>query len=450
MEDFSEEKKKDGILPVIFGIFLVATLAVLLILTATLLSRNGTFDRWKAQYTAWKEEKEAIKRAESAGEKTVHYFGPSGIAEYESWLSGEWKNAIAEGLVEGETDVTVQEETDPLREALVESPVNGSESWWKNAKKITGDVTVYSQAKTPLYDAPDSTGTVYGHGGAGEAFRLMAVFKDGWYVVTDGRYYYCSEGSRYTMVELEAVEFEEVFTKAKKKKVYHEVDLIWQEPELPHGCEVTGLAMMLSYYGYKEDKCVLADKWLPKGPWGSTDFRKAFVGDPRKRVASAGCYATVIADTANRYLAEVTDSKTTGAEEKETGTEGKRTQGTSAGPEIRETFSVKVDNGDGKKIPKAVAKEGVSFEELLSMVADRPVLAWMTMELKSPYIAQVWEVDGEELYWQNCEHCVVLTGYDLEEGVFYGADPLYGNCEYDMKLFSVRFQTMYSQVVVMQ
>ena len=92
----------------------------------------------------------------------------------------------------------------------------------------------------------------------------------------------------------------------------------------------------------------------------------------------------------------------------------------------------------------------MSFEELLSMVGKGPVLAWMTMELKSPYIAQVWEVQGEELYWQNCEHCVVLTGYDLEKGVFYGADPLYGNCEYDMKLFSVRFQTMYSQVVVLQ
>ncbi|MBQ8800322.1 MAG: C39 family peptidase [Lachnospiraceae bacterium] len=438
-EEFSEEKKRDGVLPVFFWIFLVATVAVLLILTATLLSRNGTFDRWKAQYTAWKEEKEAIKRAETAGEKTVHFFGPSGIAEYESWFSGEWKNAIAEGIVEGEAGGIEPEEPDPLREALTESPVNGSESWWGSAKKITSDVTVFAQAETPLYNAPNQSGTVYGYGKAGEAFRLMAVFKDGWYVVSDGRYYYCSEGNRYTLVDLKSVDFETMFKEVEKEKVYHDVSLILQEPELPHGCEVTGLAMLLSYYGYAEDKCVLADQWLPKGAWGSTNFRKAFVGDPRKKVASAGCYATVIADTANRYLEEKIGVKVS-----EEGTQG------IFEAEIRENLSVNPNMEDTKKIPKAVAKEGVSFEELLSMVGKGPVLAWMTMELKSPYIAQVWDVDGEELYWQNCEHCVVLTGYDLDKGVFYGADPLYGNCEYDMKLFSIRFQTMYSQVVVME
>ena len=81
------------------------------------------------------------------------------------------------------------------------------------------------------------------------------------------------------------------------------------------------------------------------------------------------------------------------------------------------------------------------------MVTEAPVLAWTTMDLQAPYIAQVWEVDGQELYWQNYEHCVVLTGYDTEKGVFYGTDPLYGPCEYDRKLFFIRFQTMYSQVV---
>ena len=133
------------------------------------------------------------------------------------------------------------------------------------------------------------------------------------------------------------------------------------------------------------------------------------MGDPRKRVASAGCFAPVIADTANRYLAK---------------------------------------HGAGKGLT-AVAKEGVSLEELLAMVQEAPVLAWTTMDLQAPYIAQVWEVDGEELYWQNLEHCVVLTGYDGEKGILYGTDPLYGPCEYDMKLFSIRFQTMYSQVIQM-
>lgn len=405
MDKFSEEKKKDGVLPVFLWIFLVATVAVLLILTATLLSRNGTFAGWKAQYTEWKEAKEAAKRAETAGEKTVNYFGPSGVAEYESWFAGEWKNAVSEGLVDADGNKVAQTETDPLREALTVSPVNGSEVWWDKAKKLSGAVTLYAQARAPLYGAPDKNGTVLGYGMAGEAFSLMAVFEDGWYVVSDGRFYYCSQGAHFTMVQLQTVEPEVAFAAMKKDKVFHEVETVLQDPELPHGCEVTGLAMLLSYYGVEADKCELADKWLPKGAWGQTDFRKAFVGDPRKRVASAGCFAPVIADTANRYLTDINMT--------------------------------------------AVAKENVSFPDLLSMVQEAPVLAWATMNLQAPYIAQVWEVDGEELYWQNLEHCVVLTGYDAEKGVLYGTDPLYGPCEYDIKLFSIRFQTMYSQVVQM-
>jgi uncharacterized protein YvpB len=129
------------------------------------------------------------------------------------------------------------------------------------------------------------------------------------------------------------------------------------------------------------------------------------VGNPRKTVASAGCYATVIADTANRYL-----------KEKEIGL-------------------------------TAESRENVSYSELIALLEEAPVLAWTTMDLKAPYIAQIWNVDGEELYWQNYEHCVVLTGYDREKGIFYGNDPLYGPCEYDRKLFFLRFQTLFSQIV---
>ncbi|MBQ9767395.1 MAG: C39 family peptidase [Lachnospiraceae bacterium] len=403
MTEMNKKEKKDGVLPVFLWIFLVATVAVLLILAATLLSRNGTFDRWRAQYKAWQEEKEAAKRAEEAGEKTVNYFGPSGIAEYESWFAGEWQDVLTNGDALGKEEDILQ--TDPLREALTVSPINGTEAWWNDAKKLTGSVTLYAQAETPLYGAPEKNGEIFGQAMAGEAFGLFAVLENGWYVVTDGEFYYCSEGNRYTMVPLEPVDLEATFAAQEKEKVFHEVESILQKPELPHGCEVTGLSMLLSYYGDSVDKCVLADTWLPKGAWGETDFRKAFVGDPRKTYASAGCYATVIGDTANQYL-----------------------------------------QAEGSTLI-AESREDVTFSELLFMVEEAPVLAWMTMELKAPYIAQVWTVDGEELYWQNYEHCVVLTGYDLEEGIFYGTDPLYGPCEYDMKLFWLRFQTMYSQVV---
>ncbi len=424
MEHYSEEKNKDGVLPVFFWIFLVATVAVLLILTATLLSRNGTFAAWKAQYTEWKEAKEAEKRAETAGEKTVYYFGSSSTVEYESWFADGWLEAS--GALAGEEGSSPgQAEKDPLREVLTASPVNGSEEWWSKATKLSGEVTLYAQAQTPLYGTPHKDANVCGYAAAGEEFRLLAVFEDGWYVVSDGRFYYCSFGSHYTMVRPENVEFDTLLASLEKQKVFHEVETILQNPELPHGCEVTGLAVLLSYYDISADKCELAERWLPKGAWGKTDFRKAFVGEPGKKIASAGCFAPVIADTANRYIKEGKPDSAKG---------GNKQASESSGAVSKLT---------------AVAKEGVNFAELLAMVQEAPVLAWTTMNLEAPYIAQVWEVDGEELYWQNYEHCVVLTGYDAEKGILYGTDPLYGPCEYDMRLFSLRFQTMYSQVVQM-
>ncbi|MBE5931769.1 MAG: hypothetical protein E7268_12030 [Lachnospiraceae bacterium] len=431
MGQFSKEKRNGGILPVFLWIFLVVTVAVFLILTAAFLSQNGTFAEWKSRYAEWKEDREATKRAERAGEKTVHYFGPSDVAEYESWLAGTWQDILSEAYEGEEGNGSVRTEKDPLREALTASPVNGSEGWWNTAKKLSQDVTLYAQARTPLYGAPDAKGTVSGYGMAGEAFSLLAVLEDGWYVVSDGAFYYCSQGKHYTMVQLQAEEPEAAVTGREKQKVFHEVDTILQNPELPHGCEVTGLAILLSYYGIEADKCELADVWLPKGTWGQTDFRKAFVGDPRKKKASAGCFAPVIADTANRYLEEE---------------KLRRTGNEPAEKQKAESLSEK--NGASTGLT-AVAKEGVSFSDLLSMVEEAPVLAWTTMDLQAPYIAQIWEVDGEELYWQNLEHCVVLTGYDAEKGILYGTDPLYGPCEYDMKLFSIRFRTMYSQVVQM-
>ena len=85
MEEFERgngNNRNDGVLSVVLGIFAVATVVVLLILVVTLLNRNGTIDRWKEQYTQWQEKREAAKRAEEAGEKSVTYFGASGVAEY--------------------------------------------------------------------------------------------------------------------------------------------------------------------------------------------------------------------------------------------------------------------------------------------------------------------------------------------------------------------------------
>ena len=71
------------------------------------------------------------------------------------------------------------------------------------------------------------------------------------------------------------------------------VDCILQNPELPTGCEVTALAIVLNYYGYGVDKCDLSDYYLDKGYIGETNPNDAFLGEPRYDY-SYGCYAPVI------------------------------------------------------------------------------------------------------------------------------------------------------------
>lgn len=78
---------------------------------------------------------------------------------------------------------------------------------------------------------------------------------------------------------------------------------ICQYPELPTGCEVTSLAMVLNYYNVNCDKCEISDNYLTKGDVGTVDFHQAFEGDPRDEY-SYGCYANVIVETANKIIAD--------------------------------------------------------------------------------------------------------------------------------------------------
>lgn len=54
------------------------------------------------------------------------------------------------------------------------------------------------------------------------------------------------------------------------------VPLIEQRPELPTGCEITAVTMMLKYAGADVDKVSLAHKM----PYDKSDCNKGFVGDP--------------------------------------------------------------------------------------------------------------------------------------------------------------------------
>ena len=183
--------------------------------------------------------------------------------------------------------------------------------------------------------------------------------------------------------------------------------VINQHPELPTGCEATALTMVLNYYGFGADKLDIADNYLPKGPVGSTDFRVAFVGNPRSG-SSYGCYAPVIVKTANRYLTA--------------------------------------------KNSKMRASD-ISGRELTSLSsytnANRPVMVWGTINCLAPYRGKTWTVNGKKITWISQEHCLVLLGF--QNGNVKVADPYSGTIRlYDLDLFRSRYNALYKQAVILK
>lgn len=187
------------------------------------------------------------------------------------------------------------------------------------------------------------------------------------------------------------------------------VPLIKQLPELPTGCEVTSLAMAINHYGIKISKTVLADVFLEKGEYRASDFRRVFVGDPR--VANAyGCYADVIEKCAEKFFATVT------------------------------TRSFEVINVTGCSPQALYAYTDMGY----------PVIVWTSNKMLPTFEGPSWtdSETGETVTWIGNEHCVLLTGYDVNRKYVYLNDPLYGIVSFKMEDFETRFYELEQQAIV--
>ena len=190
-------------------------------------------------------------------------------------------------------------------------------------------------------------------------------------------------------------------------KLLKDFPVIPQLPELPTGCEITCLAMVLNYYGFAADKCDLADNYLEKSEDYEADFHKVFVGNPRDEDAY-GCYAPVIEDAANRYL-------------------------TDAGSTML-----------------AVDVSGTELDKLVGYIdIGVPVVVWGTMNCAEGYYTDTWEADGVEVSWYWPEHAMVLIGYS--DTRIWVADSLKNKVlAFDRDLFKTRYEELGKQAVVVQ
>ena len=195
--------------------------------------------------------------------------------------------------------------------------------------------------------------------------------------------------------------------KTAVKKVKLAVKNIMQKPELPNGCEVTSLAIVLNHLGYNVSKTKLSNDFLPKGPAGKVMPDVAFMGNPGSE-SGWYCYSQVIVRTAKSYLNSVG------------GTEN------------------------------AVDLTGSSFEDLcLELIDGNPVIVWTTLSMTNPLTTGYWDSAGRYPKYRNL-HCMVLTGYDLDMGVVYMADPLRGNVTYSLSSFKSVYSKMGKQAVVIR
>ena len=200
-----------------------------------------------------------------------------------------------------------------------------------------------------------------------------------------------------------------------------EVDPILQLPELPTGCEITTLAMLLDAVGFQVDKVQLAEGYLTCKSEGEATFQQAFIGSPYDS-AGYGCYAPVIVDTARKYLAAQNSGR----------------------------------------IVKDLT--GAKFEDLLREVAsNHPVAIWASINLvdiQEVYAYTIYNYtetnsDGStstpknlDVYWLENEHVYLLKGYDLDRNVVIVNDSLNGEMEYDMNRFKECYEQCYKQAVI--
>jgi uncharacterized protein YvpB len=168
-----------------------------------------------------------------------------------------------------------------------------------------------------------------------------------------------------------------------KESILLSVPALMQFPELPRGCEVTSLAMLLNFAGVSVDKLTLADE-IPKVPYLSNGIygnpHQGFVGNMYTyNEPGLGVYHEVIEDLANQYLPNQIDNIT------------------------GEPFSsVQKKLNDGKPVWVIVG----------STYAFLPVKHWET-----------WNTNEGEIKITRKVHSVLITGYD-EKNVYFN-DPFF-------------------------
>lgn len=190
-------------------------------------------------------------------------------------------------------------------------------------------------------------------------------------------------------------------------KEIQNIPSISQMPELPSGCEITALTMLLNWAGVNVDKQDIA-RLIPKGPvpvFSNNAYRggnpdNAFIGDPFSS-GGLGVYHRPIALILDRYLP-----------------------------------GQSIDITD------------VEFDNVLKTIdSGRPVIVWATLDMAEPRLDMSWyDEKGQVIKWIVPEHAYLLAGYSDAEVIVN--DPSMGKrLYYPLPEFKSRWEAMGRQAV---
>lgn len=196
-----------------------------------------------------------------------------------------------------------------------------------------------------------------------------------------------------------------------------DVPIQYQKPQLPNGCEVTSLAMVLNFYGFDIRNTALSDKFLPKRQLTYQNKKRygaspdtAFCGNPSELKSSFYCFINPLVNATANYFKAI---------------------------------------GESKLIPHDIT--GADESELVNELnSGNPVITITTLSLGEAmqYAPARWIIsDTGEVYTPYLNlHCVVVCGYDEEN--FYLADPIEGSVICKRKTFMKSYTEMGSRAMV--
>lgn len=192
---------------------------------------------------------------------------------------------------------------------------------------------------------------------------------------------------------LQSTDLEQIIPMIEQFKLKNEVTLhapkLSQYPELPRGCEVTSLAMLLNYFEFDTTKLKLAEQVAKDTTPFKQEKNKTTFGNPHIGFVGSmyslskhgyGVYHEPIAELAKKYAGE-----------------------------------------------RVVDFSGGSFYEILESLNDnQPVWVIINTHYKKlpSHFFQKWETSSGPIWITLKEHSVLVTGYD--DNYIYFNDPLAG------------------------